>query len=97
MSTNTIRVTLGVILGLGFYIPLFWRTAMGNRGNKLVESGCLAAGFFMLLGLANTIPKFPIWLAVCFGTLAFAFCLATLFFVLQRAYNALRRRKNHPV
>src|SRR5712671_2901377 len=90
MSSSATAMVGGLILGLTFYIPLFWRTAMSNRGNRLVESGCLAAGCFVLLACANEIPRFPIWLAICFGTLALLLAISTLVLAAQRAYNAIR-------
>jgi hypothetical protein len=93
MSAISVRAVVGVILGVSFYLQLFWRTAVANRGNKLVESGCLAVLFFMLFAYSSRVPKFPVWLALCFVTLAFLLCLTTLFFAGQRAYNALRKRK----
>jgi heme A synthase len=93
MRTNANAGIGGLILGLTFYIPLFWRTFKSNSGNKLIEAGCFAAGFFVLLASANAIPGFPIWLAVCFGTLALLSAFATLLFAAQRAYNAIRGRK----
>jgi hypothetical protein len=92
-SPNLNQSVLGVIAGLAFYVPLFLRTFRDNRGNKLIECGSLAALSFFLLAASGMIPGFPIWVAVCMGTLTVLLALATLFIVAQRVFAAIRRRK----
>jgi hypothetical protein len=83
----------GVLSGLIFYLTLAWRTALSNRGNRLVVSGCLALVFFALLGSSNSIRNFPFWLGMCFLTLSLLFALTTLFFVMQRVWRFALGRK----
>jgi hypothetical protein len=90
MNTDAI---IGVLGGLSFYLTLAWRTAVSNRGNKLIESGCAALGFFALLAYSNSIRNFPFWLGMCFLTLSLLFALTTLFFVMQRVWRSVGRRK----
>ena len=71
MSGFPIRPLAGVALGVGFYLMLFGWTAVRNRGTKLVESGCLAAGFFMLFACSSRVPKFPICSLLVLQSLSF--------------------------
>lgn len=93
MNRETILGVWGVVGGLGFYLTLAWRTARSNRGNKLIESGCLALGFFARAAYSSSIRNSPFWLGMCFVTLALLFALTTLYFVVQRAWRAVSKKE----
>jgi uncharacterized membrane protein len=94
MTRDAVLEALGVLDGLSFYLTLAWRTALNNRGNRLVESGSLALAFFSLAGISNGIRNFPFWLGMCFLTLSLLFALTALFFVMQRVWRFARRRRS---
>jgi predicted MFS family arabinose efflux permease len=97
INTSEISVsfvsTILVFLG---YIGFFWRTFKSNPGNRLVECGSMTLiAFFAFLALAslNHPGKVPDWLILSWLTLVFLLCLSTLFFLAQRAYQAVRRKR----
>ena len=85
--------TIFVFLG---YAAFFWRTFKNNPGNRLVECGSMSLiAFFAFLALASSSHpgKIPDWLILSWLTLVFLLCLSTLFFLAQRAYQVVRRRR----
>ena len=75
------------------YCVFFWRTITGNRGNKLIISGCVALTVFMILVVLINVDGVPDWVMKSLGSLLLFLCLLTMFFLFQRAIKAIRRHK----
>jgi hypothetical protein len=84
----------GGLYSVVFYALLFWRVFKENPGNRVVECGVITvAVFFAMLPLAK-LQDPPVWVFAPWLILVILLCFSTLFFVVQRAYRAIRRRKD---
>lgn len=82
------------------YVLVLWRqhSPMAARkkdpGSKVIKfGGGFVAGCFLLAKLAND-SHVPTWALESLGVLLFALLLLTMFFLVQQAYRAFRRRKS---
>lgn len=93
-DNKTISGIIGSIGIAGVYGFSFWRIFKNNHGNKSMECAVITLIlFFVLIALVN-IPNFPDWILIALSVLVVPLCLLTLFFFGQRAYRAIRHRKN---
>ena len=83
----------GAIAATVLYGLSFWRIVRKNRGNKVVECGIMAIMVTLAMAFLLKYVDLPDWVFFSFILLLFLLCMATLFFVAQRAYRALRNRK----
>jgi hypothetical protein len=79
-------------VGIGLLtIYVFWDIFKSHPGNRLVRCGIFTLSLFLVMGAVLVLkPNFPIWYL---GPLLFSLCLLTMFFLVQRAYLALRNRR----
>jgi hypothetical protein len=92
VDTNSVRGILDSIGLVLFYGFAFWRIFKGNPGNKVIECGSITLMVFVV-ALALFKAKFPAWVLGWLFFLVFLLCLLTMFFLVQQAYRAVRRRK----
>ena len=94
-SEISVRFVSAIFVFLG-YVTFFWRTFKSNPGNRLVECGSMTLiVFFAFLVVASLSQpgKVPGWLILTWLTLAILLSISTLFFLGQRAFHAVRRRR----
>jgi len=87
---------MGTIFAALGYITFFWRTFKSSPGNRLVECGSMTLiAFFAFLAVESLSKpgKVPDWLILVWLMLVVLLCFSTIFFVAQRAYQALRRQR----
>jgi hypothetical protein len=58
-----------IILIAVLYSLFFWRTIKSNRGNRVIECGCVALTAFMVLMVLININGLPEWLIPSLGAL----------------------------
>ena len=72
-------------------IYVFGDIFRSHPGNRLVRCGILTISLCLVMGvLLRWEPNFPVWYL---GLLLFGLCILTMFFLLQRAYFALKNRR----
>ena len=92
-SAKVLPGIAGAIAATLLYGLSFWRIVRKNRGNKVVECGIMAIMVTLATAFLLKYVDLPDWALVAFIVLLLLLCMATLFFVAQRAYCALRSRK----
>jgi hypothetical protein len=85
---------LRIVLVAALYSLFFWRTIKSNRGNRVIEGGCVALTVFMVLIVLIRIQGLPEWLMPSLGALLLFLCLLTIFFLAQQTIRSLRRGKS---
>lgn len=90
-----IRRIIGGITLVLFYGFSFWRISKANPGNRVVECGSITLVVFTVMLASMRIPNSPAWISALLGLLVLILGSLTTFFLLQRGYRALRRRKTH--
>ncbi len=93
MLWSVVREIAELLAGASFYLGLSWHTYKRYPGNKLVRFGSLTLGVFTALAILSEVPNLPDWVPLSLILLVFLLCLLTLFFLLQRGWRALYRRK----
>jgi hypothetical protein len=85
--SSTIRaIAIGVLT-----VYAFWDIFRSNPGNRLLRCGIITLSLFLVMSvLAWKVPAFPL---EKLGVLLFFLCLLTMFFLMQRAFLAVRNRK----
>ena len=91
---NGLRAIVAMLPALVFYAIYFWRIFKNNPGNRLVECGTITVAVFLAMVPLSKLGDIPDWVWVPWLILVLLLCFSTLFFVGQRAYRAIRRRKN---
>jgi uncharacterized membrane protein len=89
-------VVQSVVSGIAlvvFYAFSFWRIAKRNAGNKVIESGSLAAVVFAIMVAAMKVPNILDWLEPSLAILFLLLGFLMIFFLMQQGYNAIRRKK----
>ena len=81
--------SIGLVL---FYGYSFWRIFKANPRNKVIECGSITIMVFVVI-LALFKAKLAVWVLPYLGMLVFWLGLLTMFFLAQRGYRALRRRR----
>jgi len=76
------------------YWLCLWRIIKGNRGNRVVQCGCITLMLSFLMMLLMKVAKLPDWVLSSLGMLIFLLCLLTMFFLLLRGVHAIRNRKS---
>jgi hypothetical protein len=66
------------------YWLCLWRIIKGNRGNRVVQCGCITLMLSFLMMLLMKVAKLPDWVLSSLGMLIFLLCLLTMFFLLLR-------------
>jgi hypothetical protein len=89
-SEISVRFVDTFLVFLG-YIAFFWRTFKSKPGNRLVECGSMTVIAFFAMIFVSQLGKAADWLMLTWVMLVVLLCLSTLFFVAQRAYQAMRR------
>jgi hypothetical protein len=89
-SPSLLRIILVAVL----YSLFFWRTIKSNRGNRVIECGCVALTVFMVLIVLINIKGLPEWLMPSLGALLLFLCLLTMFFLVQQTIRSFRRRRS---
>jgi hypothetical protein len=84
---------LRIVLVAALYSLSFWRAIKSNRGNRVIECGCVALTVFMVLIVLIRIQGLPEWLRPSLGALLLFLCLLTIFFLAQQTIRSLRRSK----
>ena len=81
------------------YMVFFWRVFRSNTGNRLVECGIITMVVFFAMVPFSRIPGFadriPDRIFVSYILLLVLLCFATLFFLVQRIWQALIRCQRH--
>jgi hypothetical protein len=75
-----------------FYGLFFWRTVGQKRGNKVIECAVMAVALLVVMARLSRFIELPDWAFGSLLLLNFLLCIATLFFLAQRAYLTLRQR-----
>jgi hypothetical protein len=86
-------IGVGCLITL-FYAIYFWRTFKKNPGNRVVECGIITVALFLVMVPLSRLGNIPEWFFGTWLILVALLSFSTLFFVAQRAYRALRRRKS---
>ena len=84
----------GDLCAFFLYSLYFWRTFKRNPGNRVVECGSLTLIVFFAFLYFCKPQDLPDWVFGLWLILIVLLCFTTLFFVVQRIYRALFRRKN---
>jgi hypothetical protein len=88
-NPSLFRIVLVAVL----YSFFFWRTIKSNRGNRVIECGCVALTVFMVLIVLIRIEGLPEWLMPSLGALLLFLCLLTMFFLAEQTIGSLRRNR----
>jgi hypothetical protein len=89
-----IRDVGGGLYSIVFYALSFWRIFKKNPGNRVVECGVITVVVFLAMVPLSKLQDPPDWVFLPWLILVILLSFSTLFFVLQRAYRALRHRKS---
>jgi hypothetical protein len=92
--SRTLPGFVGAIAATLFYGLSFWRIARKNPDNKVIECGVLTIMVMLAMAFLSRVIDLPDWAFGSLITLLFLLCMATLFFVAQRAWRGLRNRKS---
>ena len=84
----------GGLYSVAFYALFFWRVFKENPGNRLVECGVITLAVFFAMIPLTKLQDPPDWVFAPWLILVILLCFSTLFFVVQRAYRAIRRHKD---
>jgi hypothetical protein len=87
---NGIMGSVGLILAYGLAL---WRIFRRSRGDKFMEFACITTMLFVVTLRLLKIPNFPAWVLESLELLLALLAFVTVFFMLQQAYRALRRRR----
>jgi hypothetical protein len=93
VASGTIKGLMSAIALGVLYSFVFWRASNREGGNKVIEFGGLALGSVFVLAAAIKIPGLPGWVVPGLGILFFLLSFLMMFFLVQQAYRALRRKK----
>jgi len=93
-ATSGLRATLGILVVALVYVLSLWRIIKSNRGNKVVECGSIALMVSLLTVVLIRFPSLPTWVPPSLGLLLLLLCFLTIFFLLARGVQAIRRRKS---
>jgi len=94
MNGRLIQDIGGGLYSVVFYVLFFWRVFKENPGNRVVECGVITLAVFFAMIPLTKLQDPPDWVFAPWLILVILLCFSTLFFVLQRAYRAIRRRKD---
>lgn len=89
MSWQNLLRGLMLLLFYGFS---FWRIVKSNKGNRVIECGSLALMCMAVLLVLAKVPNIPDWMPGAVGLLLLLLCLATMGFLVQQGYRAIKRR-----
>lgn len=92
-TPSGLRSILSVLTVAIAYSLSLWRIIKGNRGNRVTECGGIALMIALLMVVLIKIPNLPDWVQPSLGLLLLLLCLLTIFFLLLRGVQAIRRRK----
>lgn len=94
MNGRLIQDIGGGLYSFVFYALFFWRVFKENPGNRVVECGVITLAVFFAMIPLTKLQDPPDWVFAPWLILVTLLCFSTLFFVLQRVYRAIRRRKD---
>jgi hypothetical protein len=94
MDERLIKEVGGGLYSVVFYALFFWRVFKKNPGNRVVECGVITLAVFFAMIPLSKLQDPPDWVFAPWLILVILLCFSTLFFVVQRAYRAIRHRKD---
>jgi hypothetical protein len=92
--TSGLRPILSILIVAVVYLLSLWRIIKSNRGNRVVECGSIALMVSLLMVVLIRFQNLPGWVLPSLGLLLLLLCLLTIFFLLARGLQAIRRRKS---
>jgi len=93
-ATSGLRPILSILIVAVVYFVSLWRIIKSNRGNKVIECGSIALMISLLMVVLIRFPSLPAWLMPTLGVLLLLLCLLTIFFLVAKGIQAIRRRKS---
>ena len=89
---KTFADVAGISVVTAIYSLSFWRLFKSNTGNRLIECGSLTLIVFVTMIPISKLGEIPDRLFAPWLFLIVLLCFATLFFLFQRIFRAVRKR-----